>query len=100
VIEGKKYDTATATRICKLPSTKDQGSFAWHDTALYRSPKGAYFLAGTGEARSMWAKHDGGDSGPGTGMQLVTTDDARGYAEEAGLDAGQMQAAGFTVEEG
>jgi hypothetical protein len=101
VIDGKKYDTETAIHICRLPSTDDMGSFDWHETDLYVSLKGQFFLAGEGHARSMWATHvRQGTTGPGNGMQLLTKEEARTHAEEAGLDADEMQAAGFDVEEG
>ncbi len=101
VIEGKLYNTETATLICTLPCHKtNPRDFEWHDTELYRSPKGTYFVAGEGGAASMWARPVNNGNSGGEGLRVVDAEDARGYAEAAGLDPEEMVAAGFPVEAG
>lgn len=87
IINGKLYDTEKSTRICSLPCyTEYQTDFRWHDTNLYRSPGGMFFIAGEGNAMSMWAKSLGqGRYSGGSGLHLVTLEEARAYAEESGV---------------
>lgn len=101
VIDGKVYDTETATAICELACHYYQGDFNWHDTRLYRTQRGAYFLAGDGGPMSMWAVPEGsnGYSG-GSGLSVIDADEAREHAERAGLSPEEMIEAGFTIEEG
>jgi hypothetical protein len=103
VIDGRIYDTKTATRICTLPcDTYNRNDFGWHNTTLYRSPKGAYFLAGEGGPMSMWAESlEGGRSRiEGSGMRVIDEVEARICAEEADLSPSEMEDAGFEIEEG
>jgi len=81
VIDGKMYNTDTATAICKLSCTCHRGDFGYHATTLYRSPKGQYFLAGTGGPMSMWAERacGGGYSG-GSGIKVIDADEAQTIA--------------------
>lgn len=100
VIDGKLFDTDKATRLCGLNCTAYPSDFAWHDTSLYRSKGGRYFLAGQGGPSSMWAQPAyGGGRGEGRGIRVLDDDEARDYAERAGLDADAMIAAGFPVED-
>lgn len=101
VIGGKSYDTETGKKICELPCSYYQGDFQYHLTSLYRSPRGAYFLAGEGGPMSMWAQPEGsnGHTG-GSGLCVIDQDDAREHAERAGLSSDEMKEAGFTIEEG
>jgi len=100
VIDGKIYDTETALEICELPCHYYRGDFQWHETTLYRTKRGAYFLAGVGGPMSRWAQPEGtsGTSG-GSGLEVITQNEARAYAEAAELDLEAMTAAGFQLEE-
>lgn len=100
VIDGKIYNTETAECICDLPCHHYPGDFQYHETALYRTRKGAYFLSGTGGPMSLWAQPEGntGYSG-GEGLTVIDQEAAREYAEAADLSPEDMQAAGFELEE-
>lgn len=100
VIDGRIYDTETATRICEVGC--ETGDFKGHTTALYKSPKGTFFLAGKGGPLSMWARSTEGGRGrsSGEGLRLVDAAEAADIVEAAGLDPDRMKAAGFPVEEG
>lgn len=101
VIEGKSYNTDTAEHICDLECSDYPNDFRYHDTALYRTKKGAYFLSGEGGPMSMWSRAAmGGGSTSGKGIQLIDYAEARETAERAGLDEEEMTAAGFKIEEG
>ena len=88
IIDGKTYDTKTAKRICKLPCAAEYDTdFYWHNTGLYKSPAGAFFVAGEGNALSMWAEtHSLGGRIGGSGLRLITEEEAREFAEAAWLD--------------
>jgi hypothetical protein len=86
VIDGKLYDTLTAKHICDLPCELGPSDFRWHETSLYKSPEGAYFLAGHGGPMSMWSKCENDGWRDGAGICLLTEHDAREYAENADLD--------------
>jgi len=45
IINGKRYDTDTADELCQLTCNADMGDFRWHDTRLYRTRRGTFFLA-------------------------------------------------------
>lgn len=100
VIDGKIYNTETAEEICDLTCSAYPGDFQFHETTLYRTPKGAYFLAGKGGPLTRWAQPEGnsGYSG-GSGLEVVTQEEARGYAESAELSPEAMIEAGFELEE-
>jgi len=101
VIDGKSYSTETATHICDLPcAARSDSDFEFHDTSLYRSPKGQYFIAGHGGPRSLWAVHDGDTTSGESGIRLVDDETAREYAEWAKLSPEEMEKAGFEIEEG
>ena len=100
IIAGRIYNTETAIRICELPCRFYKGDFQYHDTDLYRTRNGNYFIAGQGGPASMWAEPCGnnGYSG-GSGIRPVDTDTAMRYAETAELSPEEMVAAGFDIQE-
>ncbi len=56
VIKGMLYDTATAQQVCELTSTEHGSDFGWHETYMKRKKNGAFFIAGRGNAASIWAE--------------------------------------------
>jgi hypothetical protein len=82
IINGKTYNTETATHICDLGCEYHRGDFKWHDTAMYRTKGGAFFLAGDGGAMSMWSQSVGQNSwGPGKGIKPLDKERALGLLE-------------------
>lgn len=87
VIQGKVYDTETAKLMCGVTCDVYGSDFAWHDTNLYRSPKGQWFLAGEGNGFSMWGRDGVGGGGiPGEGIRLLSDDEARDVLEGEDMD--------------
>jgi hypothetical protein len=82
IIEGKLYNTETAEKLCELSCTYNRGDFGWHCTHLYRTRKSAFFLAGEGNARSMWAHHFSNGSGSGDGIRVIDADEAKSIMEK------------------
>ena len=90
IIDGKRYDTETATRLADIQRGQ-QSSFDYFEEALYRTAKGAYFLAGFGHASSKYAVACGdGSYGAGHGLSALTEDAAYEWAERY-LDADQVE---------
>ena len=99
VIDGKLYNTETATKIANDNSPYGPGDFQYEDTRLYKTAKGAFFLAGKGNAASRWCQSLGsGGRGPGEGIEAITPEEARAWCEANDVDA-DIIAAHFTVEE-
>lgn len=86
VVDGRMYDTEMAERVCGI-DIGSRSDFRYEDTTLYRTKKGAFFLAGEGGPLSRWGRRvDGGKAG-GKGILPVDTAIALAFAEEAELDA-------------
>jgi hypothetical protein len=101
IFAGRVYDTDTAERVCELPSARDRGNFSWHETALYRTKAGRFFVAGNGGPRSMWAESAGQNTWRGgQGLRVVDEQEARGYMEAANCSSEDFEAVGMTVEAG
>lgn len=98
IINGKIYDTATAECLCEL-SSPPRSESGWHDTCLFRTKKGQFFLAGEGYAHSMWAQPWGNtDSQPGEGLRLIDEEEAQNILEQE--DEHEILERLFAIEEG
>ena len=101
IINGKTYNTATAQHVCDLACSSNPGDFSYHDTSLYRSPKGQFFVCGEGGAMSMWSESAGPNSwSGGKGLRLVDEAEARAIMESAGCTEEDFAAVGLDVHEG
>ena len=100
VINGKTYRSHTAQLIMTVPSPFPKTDNKWHDTRLYRTQRGAYFLAGEGGTRSRWAKITPRGAIEGEGIEPIYKDEALAYAKYAGLSPDMFARAGFAREEG
>lgn len=99
IIDGKRYDTDTAEEICSLHSRGlGRSDFKWEDTQLYRTRKGAWFLAGEGGPLTRWCRTvSGGMMTYGEGIIPLELDDARDILERE--DATDALEKYFPVEE-
>lgn len=98
VINGKVYDTGTATEVVVIVDQLGHRSdFEAERTALYRTQKGSWFLAGEGGGCSRW-KRDMGDRSfcPGAGIELIDAREAQRLMEKANGPVERY----FEVEEG
>ena len=85
IIDGKAYDTDTATELAN-DGRGYRGDFdRWHE-ALYRTTSGAYFLAGSGGPRSHWGRPGPGQNeiSGGEGLRVMTDQQAREWMEQHG----------------
>jgi hypothetical protein len=98
VINGKRYNTETAEEVCSWSDGQGKGDFNWHETSLYRTAKGAWFVAGEGGPMSQWRRSTGQNSwGGGDGLNPIDHDEARMLLEEHGT--AEQCAEYFAVEE-
>ena len=85
VIGGKVYDTETATKLVVVAAIPGDplDDFEAENTSLYRTPKGAFFLAGRGGASSRWASRtrDGKGWQWGEGIKLIDAREAQELME-------------------
>jgi hypothetical protein len=82
IIDGKRYNTATATRIGSR--SQCHGSFTDFDEDLYRTPKGSFFLVGEGGPMTKYAHSCGQNSwSGGSGVNILSETEALAWCEKA-----------------
>lgn len=81
IVDGKRYDTETATLIDETQRCK--GDFRDYREALYRTRTGRWFLEGEGGPMSRWAQGEMGAGGcwAGEGLEPVSAEEAREWLE-------------------
>lgn len=83
IINGKLYDTETATYLGGWCSNVPRSDFSYLEESLYQKRSGEFFLFGCGMAATRYAKGDGcGNYGYGEKIIPLTWDAARDWAEE------------------
>lgn len=99
IISGRKYNTETATLVGEWSSRYPVNDFHYEEESLYVKRNGEYFLHGSGNAMSKYAKNMGNNSWSG-GEELIplSYDRAREWAEKH-LDADDYEAAFGEVSE-
>ena len=80
-IEGKTYNTETATEIANWNNGLGQRDFGNTDETLYVTKKGAYFLAGEGGPMSRWSRACGNMTSGGDGIEVMTKAEALNWCE-------------------
>lgn len=94
VINGKLYDPETAELICQH-TFGSAGDASYVTEALYRSPAGAFFIAGEGGAGSIYRKHVGaGWHIAGRDTLLQTGETAQEFVERYGSFGDYVRAFG------
>jgi hypothetical protein len=87
IIDGKRYDTDTATLVAGISGGDGPRDFRWEDTGIYVTPKGNWFLSGEGGPLTRWARPCGSGSSGGSGIEAIDRDQARHYLEGLGETA-------------
>ena len=81
IIEGKRYDTETATRVGN-DSYSNFGDFQYWCEELYRTSAGNWFLYGEGGAKSKYARSVGqNEVGGGSAIIPLTRGKALAWLE-------------------
>ena len=85
IIGGRKFDTATASLACVITCAghSEQSDFHYERTGLYRSSRGAWFIAGEGGACSRWGRRAiDGSRDAGEDLKLISQTEARRLLEQ------------------
>ena len=82
VIDGKRYDTTTATAVGYYSNDLSHRDFKWCEETLYRKRTGEFFLYGAGGALSPHAQAYPNDGyGDGETITPMTETTARRWGE-------------------
>lgn len=86
IIDGKRYDTETATHVANGgPAGLGRSDFRWYDEDLYRTPRGNWFLAGEGGPMTRYARSCGDNTTTGgEAITPLTPDEALQWLENEG----------------
>ncbi len=86
IIDGKIYDTETAEEL-GFDSYSNPGDFQYWEEGLFKTKKGAFFLAGSGGAMSKYAESRGnGSTGGGSHIMLITKEEAFDWLQEVDME--------------
>jgi hypothetical protein len=81
IIDGKRYDTETATKVDSITNVYNHGDGFYEDTQIYRTKSGNWFLAGRGGGASRWSTSTGSD---GSGIRPIDAAEAQKFLEREG----------------
>ena len=81
IINGKRYNTDTATEVAKYWNGLGDGDFRHLMEELYITSKGAWFLYGKGGAISKYAESAGNQSWGSSTIIPLTDDEAYEWCE-------------------
>lgn len=84
IINGKTYNTATATQIGSYDNGLSYSDFDYFREALYRKRNGEFFLVGEGHARTKYARNYGDCWGYGSRAIPISTGTAKLWLETYG----------------
>lgn len=91
IINGKTYNTETATRLCDVSASGYSSDFEWWSETLYQTAKGAYFLHGQGGGLSRYAvTYADGALTSGARLEALTRDEAIQWAEKREIDPDEL----------
>jgi hypothetical protein len=82
IINGKKYDTETATPISQYSDSRAVNDFRYYREQLCQKTTGEYFLYGKGGPMSKYARSTGDGYDGGEKIIPLTHEEAREWAEK------------------
>ena len=80
IIDGKTYNTETATKVCDTGNDLGVTDFGHEDSALYVTKKGAFFIVGNGGPMSRFARAESQNSWSG-GSGMIPLDRGEAFEE-------------------
>ena len=87
IINGKMYNTETASRVGDWYSPLSMRDFGYYEEMLYKKKTGEFFLYGSGNAGSKYSESCGINArSGGERITPLTVDEAKAWAENH-LDA-------------
>jgi hypothetical protein len=84
IIEGKRYDTETATLICSGSADTSKSNFRYWSASLYVTKNGNYFLDGEGGPMTRWSRSFDNSCSGGAGVIPIDAAEALAFAERHG----------------
>ena len=81
IINGKMYNTETATEVYSWSNGRGWSDFRCEHDKLYRKKTGEFFLWGEGGPMTRWAESDGDGLTAGSGIIPFTVDEAKEFLE-------------------
>lgn len=85
IINGKTYNTQTATLLAEYDNGGGFGDFHALDEGLYLTKNGTYFLAGSGGAMTKYCRSCGHNSTcGGSGITPISIEEAKAWMESYG----------------
>jgi hypothetical protein len=84
IINGKRYNTETATFVCEGSANCSKSDFKYWSAALYKTQRGNYFLDGEGGPMTQWAKSFDNSSSGSSGIIPIDREEALAFAETHG----------------
>jgi hypothetical protein len=100
IINGKTYNTETATKIAGAEYNGSTSDFGYWCEFLYKSPKGTFFVHGEGGPATRWSKSIGNNGrAGGDGIEVLTESEALEWCENHRINPDIIEAH-FTLEEG
>jgi hypothetical protein len=82
IIEGKRYDTETATAVAKWHNGRSSNDFHYLWEELYRTPKGNWFISYDGGALTDYRESCGNNSWSGSsGIKALSPGEAKEWLE-------------------
>ena len=100
IIDGKRYDTETATKIHEWDNGIYGNDFKSCEEALYKTKNGAYFLYGSGGPASKYAEPCGNNS-MGGGSDIIPMEPEEAFTwlcTHGGEDAAETEFPKFIKE--
>ena len=82
VIDRKVYDTETAEFLAKYDNGLSRSDFRALSESLFKTKKGAYFLAGTGGALTRYAEKCGNMTSGSSMITPLTNEEALEWCEQ------------------
>jgi hypothetical protein len=81
IIEGRLYNTKTATEIHQWDNGCYGNDFRNCSESLYKTEKGSYFIAGYGGPMSKYAESHGSSTSGGDGLRVISESQAIEWLE-------------------
>jgi hypothetical protein len=82
IINGKRYNTETATKIASYWNGRSDQDFRHLSETLYKTQKCEYFLKGEGGPRTEYAVSEGNTSYGSRLIKVMTPDDAKAWLDQ------------------
>ena len=84
VIEGRRYNTETATEVASIESGHNPSELDYFTEALYHTARGNWFLAGWGNTRSPYSTGAASTRACGERVTVLGPAEAQEWLEEHG----------------